>query len=286
MGHLLIAGPLALDDHPQQAGLLGGVGGYAAIAAAPLAPTQLWCRGGTDISSQVMALLSQRHINLDGVDWIGATPRSSARGFDAGGAILPVIEPTSAEGLGGVLLIGLPPDETRRALKVVGKLKGAETRPIILSPRPADLADLAFRREVLAVSEVLVLSVAKAQELTASTSPLAAGQALQADGAKVVVLTAGQLGGVILYRAKATTYPALPLEAVDKAGVSAAFTGALAAWIAGSGRCDFATVKRGCAMASAVGSICAQGIGPKKLLTADRNEYLERFNRLRRDQKY
>ena len=286
MGHLLIAGPLALDDHPQQAGLLGGVGGYAAIAAAPLAPTQLWCRGGTDISSQVMALLSQRHINLDGVDWIGATPRSSARGFDAGGAILPVIEPTSAEGLGGVLLIGLPPDETRRALKVVGKLKGAETRPIILSPRPADLADLDFRREVLAVTEVLVLSVAKAQELTATTSPLAAGQALQADGAKVVVLTAGQLGGVILYRAKATTYPALPLEAIDKAGVSAAFPGALAAWIAGSGRCDFATVKRGCAMASAVGSICAQGIGPKKLLTADRNEYLERFNRLRRDQKY
>jgi sugar/nucleoside kinase (ribokinase family) len=286
MGHLLIAGPLALDDHPQQAGLLGGVGGYAAIAAAPLAPTQLWCRGGTDISSQVMALLSQRHINLDGVDWIGATPRSSARGFDAGGAILPVIEPTSAEGLGGVLLIGLPPDETRRALKVVGKLKGAETRPIILSPRPADLADLDFRREVLALTEVLVLSVAKAQELTATTSPLAAGQALQADGAKVVVLTAGQLGGVILYRAKATTYPALPLEAIDKAGVSAAFPGALAAWIAGSGRCDFATVKRGCAMASAVGSICAQGIGPKKLLTADRNEYLERFNRLRRDQKY
>ncbi len=286
MGHLLIAGPLALDDHPQQAGLLGGVGGYAAIAAAPLAPTQLWCRGGTDISSQVMALLTQRHINMDGIDWVGATPRSTAAGFDAGGAILPVIEPTSAEGLGGVLLIGLPPEETRRALKVVSKLKGAETRPIILSPRPADLADLAFRREVLAVTEVLVLSVAKAQELTNTTTPLAAGQAFQADGAKVVVLTAGQLGGVILYRAKATTYPGLPLETVDKSGVSAAFPGALAAWIAGSGRCDFSTVKRGCAMASAVGSICAQGIGPKKLLTADRNEYLERFNRLRRDQKY
>jgi len=286
MGHLLIAGPLALDDHPQQAGLLGGVGGYAAIAAAPLAPTQLWCRGGTDISSQVMALLTQRHINLEGVDWVGVTPRSTAAGFESNGPILPVIEPTSAEALGGVLLIGLPPDETRRALKVVGKLKGSETRPIILSPRPTDLADASFRKEVLAVTEVLVLSVAKAQILTQTSNPLAAAQSLHADGAKVVVLTAGQLGGVILYRAKATTYPALPLETVDKSGVSAAFPGALAAWIAGSGRCDFTTVKRGCAVASAVGSICAQGIGPKKLLTADRNEYLERFNRLRRDQKF
>ena len=286
MPTLLIAGPLALDDLPSGTGLLGGVGGYAAIAAAPLAPTQLWCRGGTDISSQVMALLTQRHINLEGVDWVGATPRGTAAGFESNGPILPVIEPTSAEALGGVLLIGLPPDETRRALKVVGKLKGADTRPIILSPRPSDLADAAFRKEVLAVTEVLVLSVAKAQELTQTTNPLAAAQSFHADGAKVIVLTAGQLGGVILYRTKATTYPALPLETVDKLGVSAAFPGALAAWIAGSGRCDFTTVKRGCAVASAVGSICAQGIGPKKLLTADRNEYLERFNRLRRDQKY
>ncbi len=286
MGSLLIAGPLALDDHPQQAGLLGGVGGYAAIAAAPLAPTQLWCRGGTDISSQVKALLVQRHIDVSGIDWIGATPRSTAAGFDAGGALLPVIEPTSAEGLGGVLLIGLPPDETRRALRVVGKLKGAETRPVMVSPRPTDLADATFRHELLSVCEVLVLSVSKAQALTKTTDPLAAAHALQADGAKVVVLTAGQLGGVIAYHAKVTTYPALPVATLDRSGVSAAFPGALAAWIAGSGRCDFSTVKRGCAVASVVGAICAQGIGPKKLLTANRDEYMERFNRLRREQKF
>lgn len=286
MGALLIAGPLALDDHPSQAGLLGGVGGYAAIAAAPLAPTQLWCRGGTDINNQVKALLTQRHIDLSGVDWIGATPRGTAAGFESGGNLLPVIEPTSADNLGGVLLIGLPPDEMRRALRVVAKLKGSETRPLVVSPRPGDLADATFRRELLSVAEVLVLSVVKAQAVTATTTPLAAALALQADGAKVVVLTSGQLGGLIAYRAKVTTYPALPVETLDKSGVSAAFPGALAAWIAGSGKCDFATVKRGCAVASAVGSICSQGIGPKKLLAASRDEYLDRFNKLRREQKY
>lgn len=286
MGSLLIAGPLALDDHPQQAGLLGGVGGYAAIAAAPLAPTQLWCRAGADISSQVKSLLTQRHIDLAGVEWEGTTPRGTASGFVPGGPLLPALEPTSADRLDGVLLIGLPPEETRRALRVVGRLKGSETRPLIVSPRPADLSDTGFRTELLAVTEVLVLSLAKAQVLTNTDNPLAAAQALQQDGAKVVVLTAGQLGGVIAYRQKLTTYPALPVETVDKAGVSAAFPGALAAWIAGSGKCDFSTVKRGCAVASAVGGICAQGIGPKKLLSADRGQYLERFNRLRRDQKY
>lgn len=286
MGTLLIAGPLALDDHPQQAGLLGGVGGYAAIAAAPLAPTQLWCRGGTDIGPQVRSLLTQRHIDLAGVDWVGATPRGRATGFEPGGNLLPSSEPTSAEGLGGVLLIGLPPEEMRRALRVVGKLPGGEDRSLIVSPRPADLADATYRKELLAVTDVLVLSVSKAIGLTDADSPLGAALALQRDGAKTVVLTAGQLGGLIAYGAKHTTYPALPVPTIDRSGVSAAFPGALAAWIAGTGRADFGTVKRGCAVASAVGSICSQGIGPKKLLGADRAEYLDRFNRLRRDQKY
>ena len=59
-----------------------------------------------------------------------------------------------------------------------------------------------------------------------------------------------------------------------------------AAWCAGAGKADFRAVKRACAMASAVGGICAQGQGPLKLLAADRKEYLERFNRLRRAEKY
>ncbi len=285
MPSLLIAGPLALDDHPQQKNCLGGVGGYAAMAAAPLIHTQLWCRAGSDIDPQVRAILRDRKIDLSGVDWTGPTPRGRATGFEAGGSLLPESEPTDASDLGAVLLIGLPPAEWRRATRVVMALPKSETRPIIASPRLQDLEDAAFRRDVCASAEVIVLSVAQAQRLTATATPLAAARALQADGAKVVVLTAGQLGGLIAYRAKATTYAALPIDTVDKAGVSAAFPGALAAWIAGA-NCDFTTVKRGCAVASAVGSITSQGIGPKKLLAASRQEVIDRFNRLRRDHKF
>ena len=105
---------------------------------------------------------------------------------------------------------------------------------------------------------------------------------LESLGAKCVILTAGPLGGLIVYRQKATTYPALPVETTDGTGVGAAFAGALAAWLTGAGKDDFRAIKRGCAVASGVAGICAQGIGPKKLLGADRKEYLERFNRLRR----
>ena len=291
MGTLLIAGPLALDDltladGTEHRALIGGVGGYAAIAAAPLAPTQLWCRGGSDVTAQMKSLLSQRHIDLAGVDWSGPTPRGRPTGFEPGGMLLPDIEPTSSDGLGGVLLIGLPPGEMLRALRVVAALPGSEERSLVVSPRPADLSDVHYRRDLLAVTTVLVLPAAKAQALTGEATPLAAAQAFQADGAKAVVLTASQLGGLISYQGKATTYPALPLPALDKSGISAAFPGAVAAWIAGTGRCDFATLKRACAMASGVGGLCAQGIGPKRLLQANRDEYMDRFNRLRRDQKY
>lgn len=286
MPALLIAGPLALDDHPQQAGLLGGVGGYAAMAAGPLNPTQLWARGGSDFTPQLQGILERRGIDLAGVTWDGPTPRGTPAGFVPGGTLLPDIEPTDAQDVGAVLLIGLPPDEMTRALRVVQNLPQAEDRPVLISPRPEDLQDPAYRQLIGRTADVLILSVAKAQVLTGTTSALAAGQALQADGAKAVILTAGALGGVLLYAQKVTTYPALPVETVDKLGVSAAFPGAVAAWVAGSGTADWSTLKRACAVASGVGGLTAQGIGPKKLLASSHDDILERFNRIRREQKY
>jgi sugar/nucleoside kinase (ribokinase family) len=286
MSTLLIAGPLALDDLPGAPGLIGGVGGYAAIAAAPLAKTQLWARAGSGFTPQLRGILERHGVDLAGVSAEGATPRGTPAGFQANGTVLPGLEPTSADGLGGVLLIGLPPEEWRRAVAVAKRLPGGDTRLLVASPRPGDLADQAFRAECCATADVLVLSVRRAVDLTGTGTALAAARALQGLGAKTVVLTAGALGGLIAYRQKVVSYPAMPLEVVDGTGTSAAFPGALAAWCAGAGKDDFKALKRGCAVASAVAGICVQGLGPKKLLAADRKEYLERFNRLRRLAKY
>jgi sugar/nucleoside kinase (ribokinase family) len=281
MPSLLIAGPLALDDLPQAKGLLGGAGGYAAMAAAPLAHTQLWSRGGQDITPQVRSILERRPIDLSGVEWTGPTRRGGTRA--AGDApALPEVEPTQADDLGAVLLTGLGPDEWRRALRVVQALPGAERRSLVAQPLVGDLEDERFRAEVCAAADVLVVPAAAAVALTVTVDVFAAGRALGSLGAKCVILTAGPLGGLIVYRQKATTYPALPVETIDGTGVGAAFAGALAAWLTGAGKDDFRAIKRGCAVASGVAGICAQGVGPKKLLGADRKEYLERFNRLRR----
>ena len=286
---LLVAGPLALDDLPQQQGLLGGGGGYAAIAASALVPTQLWARGGSHISAQVRGILERRQIDLAGVTWEGPTARWSGTGFASTGPVLPTIEPTNAENLGAVLAIDLPPACGARAFAAFAKLDGAATRPVIVAPRPADCtAHPGWLQECAKVADVLILpaALAAAAEGAALSDPLALAERIRTWGAKCVVLTRGPFGGLVVYQNKATTYPAMPITVVEPTGIGSAFAGVLAAWCAGAGKADFNAIKRGLAMASAVASICAQGVGPKKLLTADNKEYSERFNKLRRTNKF
>ena len=278
MTSLLIAGPLALDDFPDAPGLLGGVGGYAAMAAAPLALTQLWSRGGKDITPQVRSILERRGIDLTGVSWNGET----SRGNKLIAPLLSDIHPTDPGDVTAVLLIGLDRADWQRACDTIRDLPGAENRTVVVAPYGVELSDAAYLAEVCNMADVLVMPVPRALELTKAVDAFAAGRDLGALGAKCVILTAGPLGGLIVYRQKATTFTALPIETLEPTGLGPVFAGALAAWLTGAGKDDFRAIKRGCAVASGVAGICAQGVGPKKLLTADRKEYLERFNRLRR----
>lgn len=279
-GSLLIAGPFALDDIGEDTGLLGGAGAYAAMGARPLTHTQLWARAGADVDTQRRGYLEHRRIDLSGVTWDGAVSRWRQGTFTDNGPVLPDVEPTDAENLGAVLLIDLPMNELRRALDVVGRLAKSATRPVVIAPRAADpgAADLAT---AAAAADVLILPLAMA-----AGDPLGFAARLQAAGAKCVCLTAGAAGGIVIYQQKATSWPALPVPVVEATGIGSSFAGALAAACAADNKADFSTIKRGLAVASAVATITAQGVGPRKLLQADAKVYEERFNRLRRTHKF
>ncbi len=263
---LLVAGPFALDDIGDERGLIGGAGGYAALAAAPLAPTQFWSRGGA-VPPAIKPIFERRRVDCAGVDWTGPV---------GGDPALPGIEPVTAERLGGVLLIDLAPAELERALAVVRALPHADTCPVIIAPRGR--GDVALGIAAAAADVLIVRSI--------DGDPLAQGLALQARGAKCVAVTGGMTGGIVLYGQKVTTWPTMPTAVVEPTGAGAAFAGALAAWCAAQRKTDFVTIKRGLAMASAVASVVVQGVGPKKMLTLSPKEYYERFNKLRRVGKY
>jgi sugar/nucleoside kinase (ribokinase family) len=279
---LLVAGPAGVDAQ----GLIAGSGLLAAVAAAPLASVQLWSRTGT-FSQPVRELLARRGLDLSGVDFSGAVTVVSSDGALPAGSGHPLggFEPTSADGLTAVLIIGLDPLATQQALRCARALQA----PIVICAHAPEL-DLALPGAAPAepashLCDLRIESLAEAMRLTGTQDVLAAAHALQAAGAKAAVVTAGALGGLLVYGDRAVSYPVQPVVREHAgSGVAAAFAGALAGWCAGAGA-DFTALKRGCATASVVAGILAAG-GPKRLLAADRAQYLERFNRLRRIAKY
>jgi hypothetical protein len=275
---LLVAGPAACAAD----GLIAGVGQLAAIAAAPLIRVQLWARLGAH-PSQLGQLLERRGVDGSGIGWEGPPVTILPGGRAEPPPLLPEVEPTSAEGLGGSLVLGLAGDEARRAHAAIARLAPDARMEVIEGSLPAgDPPTVAIARVTAAMS------------LTDSGDALAAARSIQRLGVKSVVVTAGLLGGLIVHGELATTYPAMPIAdarrsaaAGDGVGESgdalAVFAGVLAGWCVGDGA-DFAALRRGCAIASAVAALMVQG-GVKRVMAADRTQYLERFNRLRRTAK-
>ena len=257
VGTLLVAGRwTAAAD-----GTLDGAGALAAVAAAPLARTQCWGRSDAGIASQVRALAAQRGLDLAGVG-------------DAGDDDLGELAPSAAEELGVVLCAGLDARSLESARRLLARLP-----PHALMIAGADVALLTAQ----AADADLIITTDAACRRAGLADPLAAAKRLQAAGARSVAITAGVYGGVLAYQGRATSWNAWPVETAVPGSLHP-FAGALAAWCAGSGRGDFSTIKRGLGVASAVGSLAAQG-GIRRLFASRRDDYLDRFNRLRRDAK-
>lgn len=283
MSDLLIAGAVALDDlawnGEPAVDQLGGGGFHAAVAAAPFARVQLWARAGRNLTHPMQRVLEQRGIDLAGVSFDGATPRLRAGVFVPGGPLLPEVSPGDPGKLGAALIANLPADEGRRAVAEIRGLPGGAERTLVV--QLGRRQEQAWAKAACSAATVAILPVDAALAWTGTADPLEAGETIRSWGPLCVLLTAGPLGGLIVYQKLATTWTALPTPCADATGVSAAFAGAFAGWLA-TGKIGFTDVKRAAETASAVATFTAAGLGARKLLDADRAACLERFNRLRR----
>lgn len=282
----LIAGPLILDHLADSPDILGGGGFYAAAAAAPFALTQLWTHAG-DLDGSIRRVITARHIDEAGIDYEGTPHRHHPdQGLQLHGPLLGDDEPVSTQDLACALLIHLPSAEWQRARAACSQLHDQVAHTLISAPHPQDLiAEPAYLATCCKDSGAIVLPAHSAMRATASDDPLTAARALQDLGAKIVCLTAGVMGGLACYQQKVTTWHSLPTTVKDATGIGASFAGALCGGIAEHGKCDWRSLKRAVAQASAVASLCASGIGPKKLLGCNRADYGDRFTKLRRNAK-
>jgi hypothetical protein len=281
LARLLVAGPVVLDALAGQDDVLGGEGFYAAAAAAACVPTRLWARAGVDFVPGLRRHLQQRRIALEDLGAEGPTLRCAPGRAPEALPRLPAADPGPTP-IEAALLIGLPTAEAARAAAWLRARPGGPPSLVVAALRPAVASDPALLDLVGGLAQVLILSAASARVLTGRSDPLAAARALQERGPEVVLLTAGALGGLIAYQQRCATWPAAPRVAKDPTGTGSIFAGALTGLLAEHGGLDWEAIKRCAATAGAVAAESLGGIGPKRLLALDRDEYTKLFHHLRR----
>jgi hypothetical protein len=281
---LLLAGPCGFDGRPGCEHLLSGPGLLAAASAAASVPVQLWSRAGSDFDDHHRQVLRQATIDCAGIDDQGMSPRWYGQD-PASGPALPEFEPTDAEGVGAAAAIGLNGDESARALRAFAALPDADGRPLLLAPDTTVDGD--WLRAHASQATCLVLGLDHAQQALGDNDPLSCGQALLEAGAKSVLLSAGPLGGIALYKGKIVPWLTRPEHLDAPSGwARAAFAGVVAATLARLGRIDLRNLKRALATASAVAAACCHGHGSKAALAMSHGDQQGHFLRLRRNAKF
>jgi len=197
------------------------------------------------------------------------------------GPFLPDAEPTDPRDLTAALVVGLPSDETRRALAVLGALKGSAGRLLAVRPRDDDCHDdPEFLIRCAVDAGMLICPARVACAAIGEADPAAAAAALRARGARIVCLTAGPFGGLLRYKDKVCTWPALPTVERHR-DRPAIFAGAVAGFCAEAGKADLRTCKRALATASAIA-----GEAAAEAVRLDRDDCQRTFLKLRRNHKY
>lgn len=265
---LLIAGPTHIDTIAGKAERLTGSGIYAAFAARPFVPTQLWSARPEPFPACCASFLERRAIDCAG---LGPGP--------AGG--LSEVEPVSADGLGASLIIGLDPDNCLHASQAIAQL------PPHLRLWAADGGN--WSRDAFlncaAACDAVICRFDQAARILGSDDPLCCADALIATGTSAVLLTRGAWGGILVYKGKSSTWPAVPKAPRDDLGTHAAFTGALAGFLCEHGKLDYRGLKRGLVHAGAIAAATASAPGLSRLDSLQRPDYTELFTRLRRNAK-
>ena len=293
MSPILIGGTVAIDHvktpTAEAANLLGGSASYAALAASYYTtPVHLVGIIGKDFPQEHLALLESRGITLAGVE------RSSGDSFSWSGEYhenmndrttlqvdINVLEnwsvkvPAAIAGAPIVVLANMAPDNQLQMLD-----QCAASQPFVV----ADTMDLWIHianerlHDVLKRIDLLVINESEAREFVATSNLIVAGQRLLAKGPRFVVIKLGEFGAMLFAAPEAGSAglsasnffrcAAFPLhEVADPTGAGDSFLGALAGYLAATGRDSFSfeDIRRAVVDGSVVASFTCEAFSTRRL---------------------
>ena len=281
-GPVVVVGPLAFDDvHApagHRAGLLGGSGAYASLAAAKYGEVMLVSIAGSDLDDATLAPLRNANVDLAGLErTAGRTLRWSAmysedfaqstvRNTDLGvvSGWRPRI-PDAAADAGYLFLANTDPTVQRAALD--------QLRPdhVVVDTMEEWIRE---RRSalgaVIARATIVSLNGPELTLLTGERDLVVAANAILAQGPRAVIAKRGARGAALLTRNGAFNVPAYPAVVLDPTGAGDALAGAFIARLARTGRDDEPALHDALVAGVAAASLAVETFGISGLARASR----------------
>jgi len=279
---LIVVGTMAFDAIETPFGksdkIIGGSATYVALAASNFVkPVQQVSIVGYDYPQEEMQDLKRRGVQTDGVEivkdkksffWAGkyhmdmntrdtlVTDLNVLADFD------PII-PESYQGAEFLMLGNLMPKLQKNVIEQLRerpKLIVLDTMNFWMSSALDDL------KEVLTLTDVLMVNDSEARELSHEFSLVKAAKKIMTMGPKYLIIKKGEHGALLFHEDQVFFAPALPLEDVfDPTGAGDTFAGGFIGHIARTKDISFENMKTAIIVGSAMASFCVEKFGTERL---------------------
>lgn len=292
---IVIGGTIAIDHvktpSAEAANLLGGSASYAAIAASYYTePVHLVGIIGKDFPKEHIELFGSKNITLDGVE------RSEGDSFSWSGEYhenmndrtthqvdINVLEnwsvkvPASVAAAPVAVLANMSPENQIQMLDACtgAKFVVADTMDLWISIANEKL------HEVLKRIDLFVINEGEAREFAGTSNLIVAGRRLLEKGPKHVVIKLGEFGAILFSGSGSDACPrlfrcaAFPLtEVADPTGAGDSFLGALAGYLASTGKEEysFEDIRQAVVQGSVVASFTCEAFSTRRLQTLTREQ--------------
>ena len=298
MSKLLIVGTVAFDAIETPFGktdkILGGAATYIGLSASFFnVDSAIVSVVGEDFPQEHLDLLSERNINIEGVEivkggktffWSGkyhndmnsrdtlATELNVLADFN------PVV-PQSYKDASVVMLGNLHPivqSSVLNQMTTQPKLVVLDTMNFWMDCALPELLDVIKRVDVITINDE------EARQLSGEYSLVKAAAKIHTMGPKYVVIKKGEHGALIFHNKDVFFAPALPLEEVfDPTGAGDTFAGGFSGYIAQTEDVSFESMKNAIIHGSNLASFCVEKFGTERMVDLNKEDVYARLQQFK-----
>jgi sugar/nucleoside kinase (ribokinase family) len=291
---LIAVGTVAFDAIETPFGktdkILGGAATYIGLAASAMKiPVYLVSVVGGDFPQEYMDMMTEKGINLDGVEvvkegktffWSGKY-HNDLNSRDTLITELNVLEnfdpkiPESAQDAEVLLLGNLHPAVQ---LSVLSKMQNRPKLVVLdtMNFWMDNTWDLLM--EMISKTDVITINDEEARQLSGEYSLVKAAKIIHEMGPKYVIIKKGEHGALLFHDGRVFAIPALPLEDVfDPTGAGDTFAGGFVSYLAKKGDFSFENMKSAIIAGSAMASFTVEKFGTERLSEITEEDIVNRI---------